>query len=93
MEPHDKAIIFCGKKVRADDLSSDLSLEGVMCQCIHGSRDQVRIYCKLVQRATIDFLNCQSDREQAIADISSGEVKILIATDVASRGLDIEDIT
>ncbi|XP_055919226.1 probable ATP-dependent RNA helicase DDX43 [Eupeodes corollae] len=74
MEPHDKAIIFCGKKVRADDLSSDLSLEGVMCQCIHGSRDQ-------------------ADREQAIADISSGEVKILIATDVASRGLDIEDIT
>ncbi|XP_055837211.1 probable ATP-dependent RNA helicase DDX43 [Episyrphus balteatus] len=74
MQPHDKAIIFCGKKVRADDLSSDLSLEGVMCQCIHGSRDQ-------------------ADREQAIKDISSGEVKILIATDVASRGLDIEDIS
>jgi len=33
------------------------------------------------------------DREQAISDISTGEVKILIATDVASRGLDIEDIT
>lgn len=74
MQPHDKAIIFCGKKVRADDLSSDLSLDGVMCQCIHGSRDQV-------------------DREQAIKDITSGDVKILIATDVASRGLDIEDIT
>lgn len=74
MKPHDKAIIFCGKKVRADDLSSDLSLEGVMCQCIHGSRDQ-------------------ADREQAIKDITSGDVKILIATDVASRGLDIEDIT
>ena len=35
----------------------------------------------------------QSDREQALADIKSGEVKILIATDVASRGIDIEDIT
>ncbi|XP_013119607.1 probable ATP-dependent RNA helicase DDX43 [Stomoxys calcitrans] len=74
MEYDEKVIIFCGKKVRADDLSSDLTLDGFRCQCIHGSRDQ-------------------SDREQAIADISSGEVKILIATDIASRGLDIEDIT
>lgn len=35
----------------------------------------------------------QLDREQALADIKSGEVKILIATDVASRGIDIEDIS
>jgi ATP-dependent RNA helicase DDX43 len=35
----------------------------------------------------------QSDREQALADLRSGEVKILIATDVASRGIDIQDIT
>ncbi len=32
----------------------------------------------------------QSDREQALADLKSGEVKILIATDVASRGIDIQ---
>lgn len=35
----------------------------------------------------------QSDREQALADIKSGEVNILLATDVASRGIDIEDLT
>ena len=74
MNETDKAIIFCGKKARVDDLSSELTIQGYIVQCIHGSRDQ-------------------SDREQAIADISSGDVKILIATDVASRGLDIEDIT
>ncbi|KAH8284315.1 hypothetical protein KR018_003466 [Drosophila ironensis] len=74
MTKTDKIIIFCGKKARADDLSSDLTLDGFFTQCIHGNRDQ-------------------SDREQAIADIKSGEVRILVATDVASRGLDIEDIT
>lgn len=74
MEPNDKAIIFCGKKQRADDLSSDFSLMGVAVQSIHGDRDQ-------------------SDREQALRDIKDGRVRILVATDVASRGIDIEDIT
>ncbi|GIY72547.1 hypothetical protein CDAR_310691 [Caerostris darwini] len=35
----------------------------------------------------------QCDREQALDDLKTGYVKILIATDVASRGLDIKDIT
>ncbi|KAH8359850.1 hypothetical protein KR093_009100 [Drosophila rubida] len=74
MSNDDKIIVFCGRKARADDLSSDLSLDGFVTQCIHGNRDQM-------------------DREQAIADIKSGTVRILVATDVASRGLDIEDIT
>lgn len=74
MKPTDKAIIFCGKKDRADSLSCDFVLGGINCQSIHGNREQ-------------------SDREQALADIKSGEVRILIATDVASRGIDIEDIT
>lgn len=74
MQPDDKAIIFCGRKDRADSLSCDFALGKINCQSIHGNRDQ-------------------SDREQALADIKSGEVSILIATDVASRGIDIEDIT
>lgn len=74
MDPDEKAIIFCGKKARADDLSSEFSLEGICCSCIHGNRDQ-------------------SDREQALVDIKEGVVKILIATDVASRGIDIQDLS
>lgn len=35
----------------------------------------------------------QCDREQALQDLKDGTVRILIATDVASRGLDICDIT
>lgn len=41
MRADDKIIVFCGKKTRADDLSSDLTLDGFMVQCIHGSREQV----------------------------------------------------
>lgn len=35
----------------------------------------------------------QRDREEALADLKSGTCKLIIATDVASRGLDIDDIT
>lgn len=58
---------------RADDVSSDFALRGIVADCIHGGREQ-------------------SDRELALEYLRSGEVKILIATDVASRGLDIVDI-
>lgn len=74
MAPDEKMIVFCGKKSRADEISSELVLAGIDCQSIHGNREQ-------------------SDREQALIDIANGTVKILIATDVASRGLDIDDIT
>lgn len=40
MGPDEKVIIFCGKKARADDLSSEISLSGISCQCIHGGREQ-----------------------------------------------------
>jgi ATP-dependent RNA helicase DDX43 len=35
----------------------------------------------------------QYDREQALEDFKTGYVKVLIATDVASRGIDIKDVT
>ncbi|KAM9180399.1 putative ATP-dependent RNA helicase DDX53 [Dugong dugon] len=74
MSTKDKVIIFVSRKLIADDLSSDLSIQGIPVQCMHSNRDQ-------------------SDRERALDDFKSGKVKILIATDLASRGLDVHDIT
>lgn len=35
----------------------------------------------------------QQDREQALEDLASGKVQVLVATNVAARGLDIDDIS
>jgi ATP-dependent RNA helicase DDX43 len=74
MKENDKAIVFVGKKIVADAISSDLALKNYVAACMHGDRDQ-------------------ADREQSLDDLKTGAVRILIATDVASRGLDIDDIT
>lgn len=70
--------------------------------------DKVIVFCGKKARADYIAtelismgINCQSihgdreqqDREQALVDIADGHVQILIATDVASRGIDIQDIT
>ena len=34
----------------------------------------------------------QASREQALADFKAGEVQVLVATDVAARGIDIQDL-
>lgn len=39
----EKAIIFCGRKNRCDDLASEFTLSGIYNQSIHGDREQVRI--------------------------------------------------
>ncbi|KAG8444894.1 hypothetical protein GDO86_009885 [Hymenochirus boettgeri] len=74
LKPQDKVIIFVGKKLVADDLASDFSLQGIPVQSLHGNREQC-------------------DREQALDDFKKGNVRILIATDLASRGLDVHDVT
>ncbi|XP_039994859.1 probable ATP-dependent RNA helicase DDX43 isoform X2 [Xiphias gladius] len=74
MLPQDKVIIFVGKKLVADDLSSDMCLQGLAVQSLHGDREQC-------------------DREEALKDFKESRVRILVATDLASRGLDVHDIT
>ncbi|TKS85872.1 putative ATP-dependent RNA helicase DDX43 [Collichthys lucidus] len=74
MQPEDKVLIFVGRKLMADDLSSDMCLHGLAVQSLHGDHEQ-------------------SDREQALEDFKRSRVRILVATDLASRGLDVHDIT
>ena len=43
--------------------------------------------------AAIHSDRSQAEREQALAGFKSGKFEVLVATDIASRGLDIADVT
>ncbi|KAI4581698.1 hypothetical protein MJG53_009223 [Ovis ammon polii x Ovis aries] len=49
-----------------------------------------------IRRISVESLHGnreQSDRERALKSFKTGKVRILIATDLASRGLDVHDVT
>ena len=46
-----------------------------------------------INAAAIHGNKSQSARTKALANFKSGETKILVATDIASRGIDVNDIT
>ncbi|XP_029799047.1 probable ATP-dependent RNA helicase DDX43 [Suricata suricatta] len=74
MSQKEKVIVFVSRKAVADHLTSDLALQSISVESLHGNREQ-------------------RDRERALGNFKTGKVRILIATDLGSRGLDIHDVT
>jgi ATP-dependent RNA helicase RhlE len=46
-----------------------------------------------ITAAAIHGNKSQSARQQALADFKSGRIKVLVATDIAARGIDIEELS
>jgi ATP-dependent RNA helicase RhlE len=46
-----------------------------------------------IRAAAIHGNKSQSARQQALNDFKSGKVRVLVATDIAARGIDIDDLT
>uniref|UniRef100_A0A023G545 RNA helicase n=1 Tax=Amblyomma triste TaxID=251400 RepID=A0A023G545_AMBTT len=95
-----QTIIMCDESEKRDQLKSFLDTMQ--------PEDKVIVFLDrkaMVDHLSSDFalegINCDSihggreqcDREQALDDFRLGNVRILIATDVAARGLDIKDVT
>jgi ATP-dependent RNA helicase RhlE len=60
----------------------------------HGANRVVKELVKGgVNAAAIHGNKSQSARERALAGFKSGEVAVLVATDIASRGIDVEGVT
>ncbi len=68
-----RAIIFCGTKKMADELTAFLTGRGVSAESIHSD---IR----------------QAQRTATMRDFKAGKTTILIATDIAARGIDVNDV-
>jgi len=60
----------------------------------HGADRVVKVLEKAnVQAAAIHGNKSQSNRERALAGFKRGAVRVLVATDIAARGIDVDDVT
>jgi ATP-dependent RNA helicase RhlE len=75
-------------------LGSDVGSVIVFTRTKHGAD---RLTRQLKQRGhTVAALHgdrTQSQRERALSDLKRGRVQVLVATDIASRGIDVDDIS
>ena len=76
-ETYEKAIVFTNTRDQADRLG------GVFMTAHKAGSSKAKVY---VLHGEKD----QKDRKQAISRLNQGHINVLIATDVAARGLDIE---
>lgn len=80
-----QVLIFCENKNDVDDIHEYLLLKGVDAVAIHGSKGFK------IGRTEFTVID-QEDREFAIKAFKEGKKDVLVATDIASKGLDFPDI-
>lgn len=94
-----QAVYPCPKHLKPDMLSELIARTGagsviVFTRTKHGAD---RLTRQLQQRglavAALHGNRTQSQRERALRDLQRGRVQVLVATDIASRGIDVDDIT
>jgi ATP-dependent RNA helicase RhlE len=74
-------------------LSQDGSQTLVFCRTKHGSDKLTKQLEKAgLRAAAIHGNKSQNQRTRALADFKSGRVNVLVATDIAARGLDIDQL-
>ena len=99
VEKIDQRLIFVDQKAKTDLLikllrESDLSRVIVFTRMKHmANKVSAKLMAAGIGAAPIHGNKSQSARTQAMAGFRSGKVRVLVATDIAARGIDVDDIT
>ena len=74
-------------------LSQNLAQVLEFCRTKHGANRLANLLTRDgINAAAIHSNKTQGAREEALAEFKAGSVRVLVATDIAARGLDIEDL-
>ncbi|XP_064453836.1 probable ATP-dependent RNA helicase DDX43 isoform X6 [Mirounga angustirostris] len=98
MSPKDKVIVFVSRKAVSKTSGLIVILEEALqitdfIFCFSADHLSSDLILRHVSVESLHGNREQSDRERALENFKTGKVRILIATDLASRGLDVLDIT
>jgi ATP-dependent RNA helicase RhlE len=95
----EQRVIYCKREDKFQLLKKILKEEGrelvVVFTKTKNSADKVKEYLRFHKIASTVYHGdkSQTERELALENFKSGGIKILIATDIAARGLDIENVS
>jgi ATP-dependent RNA helicase RhlE len=95
----EQSVFFCDTKAKQallETLLADPSLDRVLVftRTKHGADRVVKSLARAgFDAAAIHGNKSQPQREKALAAFKSGETRILVATDIAARGIDVEDVS
>ena len=99
VERINQKIVFCKKAEKYQLLKKVLHTESVELTLVftrtkHGA-DKIVKYLDAfkVPSAALHGNKSQSAREKALSDFKLGKIKVLVATDIAARGIDVNDVT
>jgi ATP-dependent RNA helicase RhlE len=94
-----QSVFFVEKKDKAallEHLLGDRAIKRVLVftRTKHGANKVVtQLERSRIQAEAIHGNKSQSARERALANFKNGNTRVLVATDIAARGLDVDDIT
>ena len=98
-EKVDQSVYFVNKKEKTKLLVHLLQTESVSSALVfsrtkHGANKIVKLLAKAnVNADAIHGNKSQSARQKALGDFKSGSTNVLVATDIAARGIDVDDIS
>jgi ATP-dependent RNA helicase RhlE len=99
VEKIDQSVFFVEKKDKRallEHLLSDRAIRRVLVftRTKHGANKLVeQLFRSNIQAEAIHGNKSQSARERALANFKSGRTRVLVATDIAARGIDVDDVT
>jgi ATP-dependent RNA helicase RhlE len=95
----DQCVYFVGKNDKKNlllDVLKDSSIKNalVFTRTKHGADRVVKDLVKAGETAeAIHGNKSQNARQRALSNFKSGEIRVLVATDIAARGIDIEELS
>jgi superfamily II DNA/RNA helicase len=93
MTHHVLAVSVADKMAVVSALASGMDRSLLFMRTKHGAKKLAKVLCTNgIPAVELHGNLSQNARERNLADFSSGKVKVLVATDIAARGIHVDDI-